>query len=1191
MNPSATRFSPLLSAIILVWGLSSAEVRASFDEEVQETVRLSNWLAARISRPGNTDPYLPGLVWAVPEERVVQARARNDLLVRLQDRALSPNVAKGTLDELTSLVERLPATGRVVLDNADPRWLEVHPDKDPVLQPGHRVMLRERPHTVAVVFGNGRVCHVLHDAARYAVDYIKRCDGSAAPRRAWLVQPDGIVQRRGVALWNEESQDAPAPGAWVVVEEKRYPWHPVIYEQLARLLATQGPAMPAKNEPVGSLPVDKPGLLGGWQKGGRPNDLAVTASDWGTIGLMQMPSARMAPAGEGGIGFSRTKPYSRLNFSLQPFDWLEANFRYIDISNRAYEASSTGQSNKDKSIDIKVRLAKEGDLMPQVALGIRDLTGTGLFSGEYLVASKRTGNFDWTLGIGWGYLGNRGDLGNPLSYLDGSFKKRPTTTESAGTGGEVNLSTFFHGPAALFGGVQYQTPWEDLILKLEYDGNDYQHEPQSNNQKQASPLNLGAVWRYSDNLDFSLGWERGNTLTFGANFHGQLDQLRVPKIHDPKPVPVARQYPKRDPDWKKLAAALEETTGWRVRQLARAGSELLVRFDEIDAFYWHDFMDRIAALLHRDVPGTVLVFRIQSVNAGLEVSEYLVDRLAWVDAKTRYLAPHEKRSPVMLASYSPGFVNPYDETLLDRPAKRFSGDYGIYYQQSFGGPDAFVLYQLGGRLSGTWQPRPDTWLTGVVRGALVDNYDIFKADGPSKLQRVRTDVRKYVTTSEITLPVLQLTHVGKLDRNQYYSVYGGLLESMYGGVGGEWLYRPFDSRLAIGVDLNLVRQRGFAQDFSFRDYQTTTGHVSLYWDTGIQDIQATIQAGRYLAGDTGVTVDLSRVFSNGVKMGAWFTKTNVSAADFGEGSFDKGIYLDVPFDAMMTRSSGSVANLVWQPLLRDGGARLMRQVTLADLTRGARGDALRWQPFRKERDSQFGDVGDQLGDPIKIVSPYAAAWQDLSLLGSGLGEAGFWQNLLLAGGITAVSSLLDKPADSLAKDYGDNPAMKAVEVAGNALPFAVLGYSALMALGDHDPRMANASFASLEAGGIGLVTALGLKYALGRARPEANQGAAKFNPFSSGNGDSGLPSVHSTVAWAALTPYAKAYNAPWLYGLAALTNVARIGERKHWLSDTVGGALLGYGLGSLFWESRKQSKNAPSIYVSAGEIGLEWQVP
>ena len=104
-------------------------------------------------------------------------------------------------------------------------------------------------------------------------------------------------------------------------------------------------------------------------------------------------------------------------------------------------------------------------------------------------------------------------------------------------------------------------------------------------------------------------------------------------------------------------------------------------------------------------------------------------------------------------------------------------------------------------------------------------------------------------------------------------------------------------------------------------------------------MQAKLSVGRYLAKDMGATFDLSRVFDNGVKFGAFFTKTNVSAATFGEGSFDKGVYLSVPFDAFLTRSSNTRATALWKPLTRDGGAMLSRSVELYDLT-GTRDDRL-----------------------------------------------------------------------------------------------------------------------------------------------------------------------------------------------------------------------------------------------------------
>jgi len=69
-------------------------------------------------------------------------------------------------------------------------------------------------------------------------------------------------------------------------------------------------------------------------------------------------------------------------------------------------------------------------------------------------------------------------------------------------------------------------------------------------------------------------------------------------------------------------------------------------------------------------------------------------------------------------------------------------------------------------------------------------------------------------------------------------------------------------------------------------------------------------------------------------MGAYATKTNVSAQQFGEGSFDKGIYVSIPFDLMLPRSTLTRASFVWDPLIRDGGAMLSKRYSLYSLTSG-----------------------------------------------------------------------------------------------------------------------------------------------------------------------------------------------------------------------------------------------------------------
>ena len=895
--------------------------------------RLSQWL---LEQPNSANSYEVGLSWRVPEETVPQTALFLDLMGALSSAETKVNLDRAELEHLRNWIRTLPVTGRVNVAVADARWLQANPARDPVLRPDHRVILPARPSTVTVVTPRGDRCRVLHKPGVEVRAYIDAClpETSLGTDWAWVAQPDGRVQRFGVASWNRETQDEPAPGAWIWGPPRAQQWPENISLRLISFLATQGPA---PDEPAG-FRTDAGGVASAPSRGPE-----ISTSDWGGIGLLQTPTARMAKTGHFSFNFSRTVPYSQGNIFAQPFNWLEAGFRYSTISNRPYGpvALSGDQSFKDKSIDAKFRLWSESAYLPELALGFRDLAGTGLFSGEYLVANKRTGDFDWSLGMGWGYLGARGNIRNPLRFISRSFDTR---NANVGQGGNFGFGSYFHGPTSFFGGVQYRSPWDGVVLKLEYDGNNYQHEPQGNNQRQSSPFNFGAVYKAGRAVDLTVGVERGNTIMFGIALHTQLDALETPKPNDPPRIPVAAMRPGGNPDWSATSKDIAVQTDWHVRRIEQRGRELRVTIDDPEALYLRDREDKAAAVLHRDAPATVDRFALAFRQRGVDVIEHVVDRDAWVKQRTEPVPPAQRREAVIARpSENTPPVSPV-APVYESKLPRFETGLGFDYQQTLGGPDAFVLFQISAVERAKWRLRDDTWLQGSVRLALIDNYDKFKFTAPSNLPRVRTFLREYLTTSKITIPNLQATHVGKLGDNQFYSVYAGYLESMFGGVGAEWLYKAPGSRTAFGVDVNAVRQRNFEQDFGFRDYKVATGHATLYWDTGWQDVQAKLSVGRYLAKDFGATLDMSRVFKNGVTIGAFATKTNVSAAQFGEGSFDKGIYLSIPFDAMLTRSSNTIANFVWKPLTRDGGAMLARANQLYYLTSARNERALWYEP-------------------------------------------------------------------------------------------------------------------------------------------------------------------------------------------------------------------------------------------------------
>jgi len=99
----------------------------------------------------------------------------------------------------------------------------------------------------------------------------------------------------------------------------------------------------------------------------------------------------------------------------------------------------------------------------------------------------------------------------------------------------------------------------------------------------------------------------------------------------------------------------------------------------------------------------------------------------------------------------------------------------------------------------------------------------------------------------------------------------------------------------------------------------TTGHVTIYCKPDIYNLLVKLSVGQYLARDRGATLDVSRQFDSGVRIGLFATKTNVSAAEFGEGSFDKGAYITIPLDLFFASSTRREAGFTFRPLTRDGG--------------------------------------------------------------------------------------------------------------------------------------------------------------------------------------------------------------------------------------------------------------------------------
>ena len=176
--------------------------------------------------------------------------------------------------------------------------------------------------------------------------------------------------------------------------------------------------------------------------------MPISASDYGTVGLIDTPTARMSFDGAltSTIAIQgRTNSYA---VTYQATPWLEGTFRYTGFNNFVHY---------DRNYAVKLRLWPEQDYIPQVAVGIRDLVGTGVFGSEYIVASKTMGNFDVSLGMGWGRLAGTGVIKNPMRIISEKFANREKDFSGDSTTGVLQSGLFFRGKeVGFFGGLSYQ---------------------------------------------------------------------------------------------------------------------------------------------------------------------------------------------------------------------------------------------------------------------------------------------------------------------------------------------------------------------------------------------------------------------------------------------------------------------------------------------------------------------------------------------------------------------------------------------------------------------------------------------------------------------------------------------------------------------------------------------------------------
>ncbi len=133
------------------------------------------------------------------------------------------------------------------------------------------------------------------------------------------------------------------------------------------------------------------------------------------------------------------------------------------------EAFSGDQTYKDKAFDLNCVCGKRVTGCRKWRL-VRGNRRYGAVRCGISCRQQSLGAFDFTLGLGWGYLGTSGNVKNR--------SVRPVTNIAIAITA-TNKRVYRRQPDVPRSGLTVwrrgiQTPWQPLRLKLEYEGNNYQ---------------------------------------------------------------------------------------------------------------------------------------------------------------------------------------------------------------------------------------------------------------------------------------------------------------------------------------------------------------------------------------------------------------------------------------------------------------------------------------------------------------------------------------------------------------------------------------------------------------------------------------------------------------------------------------------------------------------------------------------
>lgn len=637
------------------------------------------------------------------------------------------------------------------------------------------------------------------------------------------------------------------------------------------------------------------------------NQGEISTNLMGMTGLNSIPNARMNEKGTIRLGAGTTDPYLHSFIGFQLADPLYINLR------QTAEISSLNDSAKRlyPALDFKLRLVQESQNRPEISIGANAAFGHKRTASEYIAVSKRFGNLDLTAGTAWGRMAGKGHIKNPMRAISSHFdKNRNPNNENAN-----NAHHWFTGEEiAFFGGVEYFTPLKGLSLKADYDPTNYQIETTTNSGfNKPQPWSLGLNYKPWKQTDLTIGILGGEKIMARLSLQDNIQKWpgKLSRKTETPELIFPREIFDNDENTIKtrLDLSSHQSIGQQIGHFARQQANQLPNNKE-----------RLEiSLFHKNIKGPKLTLIRQDLEKAILHNHGSAEEI-WRDA----ILQKNKNSSLSFREY-----------LKNKDYRKTSTRFILDNKFSLSEKDSTALYRSSLIIENE-KKLPFGFMLGFEpKINLADNIEQIRATRTQRANPTRSDEDDFAAT-RLSINRLYASWLKSITQNTHVQFSAGFLEEMFGGFGGEILYRPFGKTYAIGAEAWHVQKRlpSDNADLSFQDNENFTGHLNLFYELPNKNTTFYGKIGQYLDNDFGATFGIQNQFQNGTKLEGFLTATNEKDIDSFNGTSQLygGIKFTLPIGNIPYTPSGSEIRIKTAPFSRDKGQILNAPNKLYDVT-------------------------------------------------------------------------------------------------------------------------------------------------------------------------------------------------------------------------------------------------------------------